>query len=69
MAFFMLWSKGVSVMKDKVLYTKDILKLEIAEELGFSEKIRQAGWGELTSAESGKVGGILNRYMRQRKWI
>lgn len=56
-------------MKDKVLYTKDILKLEIAEELGFSEKIRQAGWGELTSAESGKVGGILNRYMRQRKWI
>ena len=45
-------------MKDKILYTKDILKLEIAEELGFSEKIRQAGWGELTSAESGKVGGL-----------
>ena len=56
-------------MKDKILYTKDILKLEIAEELGFAPKIRQDGWGELTSAESGKVGGFLNRYMRQKKWI
>lgn len=56
-------------MKDKILYTKDILKLEIAEELGFSEKIHRKGWGELTSAESGKVGGILNRYMRQKQWI
>lgn len=56
-------------MKDKILYTRDILKLEVAEKLGFSEKIRQYGWGELTSAESGKVGGVLNRYMRQKHWL
>lgn len=55
--------------KDKIFYTRDILKLEVAEELGFNEKIHQWGWGELTSAESGKVGGILNRYMRQKHWI
>lgn len=56
-------------MKDKILYTKDILKLEIAEELGLDTKIRRAGWGELTSCESGKIGGLLARYMRKNQWI
>ncbi|MDO7787957.1 small, acid-soluble spore protein, alpha/beta type [Desulforamulus aquiferis] len=39
----------------------DLLKLEIAEELGLAEKIKADGWGGLTSAESGRIGGIITQ--------
>ena len=45
----------------------DRLKLEIAQELGLAEKIARAGWAELTAAESGRVGGILNRRLKELK--
>ena len=37
----------------------DLLKYEIAEELGLSDKITQSGWKSLTARESGRIGGIL----------
>lgn len=43
----------------------DRLKLEIASELGLAEKIAAWGWGELTAAETGRVGGILNRRLKE----
>lgn len=43
----------------------DLLKLEIAAELGLAEKIAVCGWAELTAAESGRLGGILNRRLRE----
>ena len=55
--------------KKKILYTKDILKLEIAEELGLMTKVKDGGWPELTSEESGRIGGIMTRRMRQSGWI
>ncbi len=55
--------------RDKIFYTKDILKLEVAEQLGYDEKIRRAGWGELTSIESGRIGGMINRYMHEYGWL
>jgi len=51
-----------------VYATKDILKLDLAQQLGYGEKIRRAGWGELTSAESGRLGGLVNGYMRKHQW-
>ncbi len=54
--------------RSKTYYTKDILKLELAQQLGYDEKIRQWGWGELTSAESGKLGGMVHGYMRKHRW-
>lgn len=44
----------------------DRLKLQIAEELGLAEKVRVQGWGMLTAAESGRLGGILNRRLREQ---
>lgn len=44
---------------------KDPLQLEIAAELGLAEKIEKLGWGSLTSAESGRIGGLLRA--RKRK--
>ena len=54
--------------RTKTYYTKDILKLDIANQLGYAEKIKSAGWGELTSIESGKLGGLVNGYMRKHQW-
>lgn len=51
--------------KPKELTPLDRLKLEIATELGLAEKIAAAGWAELTAAESGRLGGILNRRLRE----
>lgn len=35
------------------------LKLEIAEELGLGDKIRERGWQDLTAREAGRVGGRM----------
>lgn len=43
----------------------EIFKIEVAKELGLWEKIQQYGWAELTAEESGRIGGIMTRKMRQ----
>lgn len=43
----------------------DMLKLEVAEELGLADKVRREGWAMLTAAESGRVGGVLNRRLKE----
>ncbi|MBE3571931.1 MAG: small, acid-soluble spore protein, alpha/beta type [Moorella humiferrea] len=37
------------------------LKLEVAAELGLLDKIKKEGWGALSAAESGRIGGMLAR--------
>lgn len=54
-------------MTEKKFDKKDILKYEIAKELGLNEKISKGGWKSLTSKESGKIGGILNQRLRKEK--
>lgn len=55
--------------RTKTYSTKDILKLELAEQLGYKTKIQQFGWGELTSVESGRLGGMVNGYMKRHHWL
>lgn len=43
------------------------MKYEIAEELGFMDKVRSEGWKSLTSRESGKIGGILRKRLEKSK--
>ena len=45
--------------KPKKLTPNDILKLEVAAELGLTDKIDATGWKSLTARESGKIGGIM----------
>lgn len=42
------------------------MKYEIATELGFIDKVEKAGWGGLSSRESGKIGGIMG-YRRKKE--
>ncbi len=43
------------------------LKYEVAEELGLMPKVMEVGWPGLTTAESGRVGGIVARKLRRER--
>lgn len=51
----------------KVLTERDLMKIEIAQELGLWDKIEKDGWESLTNADCGRVGGIMRRKLKQRK--
>lgn len=51
--------------RPKELTPLDLLKLEIAAELGLADKVASEGWGMLTAAETGRLGGILNKRLRE----
>ncbi len=59
-------SRAPARKKPKELTPLDLLKLEIAAELGLAEKVASEGWGMLTAAESGRLGGILGKRLRER---
>ncbi len=40
------------------------MKLEIAEELGLLDKVRDVGWAGLSAKETGRVGGLLMKKRR-----
>ncbi|MDW7674839.1 MAG: small, acid-soluble spore protein, alpha/beta type [Bacillota bacterium] len=44
----------------------DKLKLEIAEELGLIDKIKTEGWANLSAAESGRIGGLMTKRLKNQ---
>lgn len=48
--------KGRGKQKDS---PENRLKYEIARELGLGDKVNEKGWGGLTTAETGRIGGII----------
>ena len=55
------------IKKEQVLTDTDLLKYEIAEELGLLEKVRNSGWKSLTAKESGRIGGLMNKRKHNKK--
>lgn len=55
------------VGKKKTPSPKDLLKIEVAKELGLWPKIEKYGWAELTAEESGRIGGVMTRKMKGKK--
>lgn len=49
------------------LTPKELMRFEIAKELGISDKIVAGGWGALSSQESGRIGGIIASRNRKEK--
>ena len=43
------------------------LKVEGARALGLWEKVQEVGWGGLSAAESGRVGGYITRVRRMQR--
>ena len=50
--------------KEKPLTQRDLMKIEIAKELGLMEKVEAGGWKNLTARESGRIGGIMAKRQR-----
>ncbi len=46
---------------------EDKLKYEIAEELGYLDKVMNTGWKSLTAKESGRIGGIITKRKKELK--
>lgn len=40
---------------------QDLLKFEIAGELGLKEKVLKFGWKSLSAKETGKIGGLVSK--------
>ncbi|MGE5673253.1 MAG: small, acid-soluble spore protein, alpha/beta type [Mycobacterium leprae] len=59
-------AKSPAKKKPKEPSPLDLLKLEIAAELGLAEKVASEGWGNLTAVETGRLGGILHKRLRDR---
>lgn len=53
--------------KKKPLTEYDLLKMEIAKELGLWEQIEKEGWESLSNAACGRVGGIMSKRMREKR--
>lgn len=53
--------------KKKILTDNDIMKYEIASELGLIDKVNELGWAGLTAKEAGRIGGILTSRKKQKK--
>lgn len=59
--------RNKTTKKKKILTDNDIMKYEIASELGLIDKVSELGWGGLTAKEAGRIGGILTSRKKQKK--
>ena len=53
--------------KKKIVTENDIMKYEIAGELGLMDKVNELGWGGLTAKEAGRIGGILTSRKKSKQ--
>ena len=54
------------IMAEDVMLN-DLMKYEVASELGLLDKVRTQGWKSLTAKESGRIGGIVARRKKAGK--
>ena len=62
-----VYVKNSKNKKKKIITPNDIMKYEIAKELGLMDKIDNFGWGGLTAKESGRIGGIMTVRKKAKK--
>lgn len=48
----------------RMLSQEERLKYEVARELGLLDKLMQVGWAGLSTAESGRIGGLVGARLR-----
>ncbi len=47
------------------LSERDLLKLEIAKEMGVLEQVEKEGWQSISNATCGRMGGIMRQRLKQ----
>ncbi len=53
----------------KGITNQEILKMEVAKELGLWEQIEKEGWQSLSNAACGRVGGIMKQRLKEQRAI
>ena len=48
------------------LSSEELMKYEIAQELGLLDKVMAEGWKSLSSKETGRIGGLVNKRRREQ---
>ncbi|MDD3185099.1 MAG: small, acid-soluble spore protein, alpha/beta type [Anaerostipes sp.] len=43
------------------------LKYEVAVEIGLMDRVREEGWGALSSSETGRIGGLIARKKKENQ--
>ncbi len=43
----------------------EVLKIQVARELGLMDKVMRDGWKSLSAKETGRIGGLMSR--RQKR--
>lgn len=56
--------KGPRKINLKELPPEELMKYEIAEELGLLDTVLKEGWQSLTAKETGKIGGLVTKRKR-----
>lgn len=46
---------------------RDLLKLEIAREMGVLEQVERDGWGAVSNEVCGRLGGMVKQRLRQQR--
>ena len=46
---------------------EEMLKYEIAEELGLLDQVLESSWKSISAKETGRIGGIMTRRRRESK--
>ena len=73
LAYKIAIQKGVGVVgrkKEKKidlnnLTPEEVMKYEIARELGLLDKVLESGWRTLTAKETGRIGGLVTKRKRE----
>lgn len=62
----MAQKKEKKINLDK-LTEEEKMKYEIARELGLLDRVLNNGWKSLSSKETGRIGGMVNRRRQEKK--
>jgi len=57
-------SKKVKPIVFEEMTKEELMKYEIAEELGLLDRVMKEGWRSLSSKETGRIGGLLAKKKR-----
>jgi hypothetical protein len=52
--------------KNTIMDERELLKMEIAKELGIWDQIESHGWESLSNEACGRVGGIMRKRLQER---
>ncbi len=60
-------NKSNKLVSSEQLLPDELLKYEIAKELGLYDKVLAGGWKSLSAKETGRIGGLITKKKREVK--